>query len=750
MSEPEWPSVDEQLVQSRVVHGSALERLIRENQEPARLQPEEATSDRVDLPAWLRVYWRRQHPESEYSADDPTGGYPHALENLYTWMVTHQDLQPEPDVEPEQAAGPTSTTALPKALAEAIVPSRTVGADLRISGAQTTSRSESDIRVDVWNTDRIIGASNAPGASRQAQFFSSDGGATWGQTTLPLALGDTLHSDPTVDWTSDGTAWATTLGIQGANLRGRAYRSADGGTTWTFDGTFSGNQTAVDKQLMWVDHSPTSPFRDNVYVIWHNNRPVFVNRRTGPTGTWQTPVQVSGAETTGTGIGGDITTNSAGDVFAMWPDTTSRRLLVARSTDGGVNFASPVTVATTFDGFDIGIPAMADRRALIYLSAGAFRTATKNLVYALWTDLSGAANCTSAANEPGSNVASPCKTRIWFSRSTDGGTTWSAASTINNQASLNDQFNPRLAVDEVDGTLVVTYYDTVGDAARLKTDLWYQTSSDSGVTWSAAAKVTSAPTDETVAGADSGNQYGDYNGLSGHAGEFFPTWTDRRNGKKEEIWTAPISVYDEAAWVTSLYADLLARAPDKDGLDFWVALRAGGSSLQDVVSGFLNSTEYCNSVVFSLYTGLLGRQPDPAGLQFWISRLQGGTPRQEVQTGFLDSEEYRTNNPPPEQFVESLYSNVLGRGSDPVGKQFWIDALSGGASTADVIRGFLSSQEYCTQRVTELYDTLLGRAPDSVGLAFWVTVMSTGTAFQELQYGFLASKEYRIRSLRRF
>ncbi len=95
MPEPEWPSVDEQLTRSAVTAGSALERLIRDNQDFHLLGPEEATSDHVDLPPWLRVYWRKQHPESEYSVDDPTGGYPRALRNLYTWMVNHQDLEPE-------------------------------------------------------------------------------------------------------------------------------------------------------------------------------------------------------------------------------------------------------------------------------------------------------------------------------------------------------------------------------------------------------------------------------------------------------------------------------------------------------------------------------------------------------------------------------------------------------------------------------------------------------------------------------
>jgi hypothetical protein len=84
------------------------------------------------------------------------------------------------------------------------------------------------------------------------------------------------------------------------------------------------------------------------------------------------------------------------------------------------------------------------------------------------------------------------------------------------------------------------YYDTVGDATRKKTNVFYQSSSDGGVTWSAPLKVSTAATDETIAGADSGNQYGDYNGLSGYLGKFFPSWTDRRNNAKEEIWTAPI------------------------------------------------------------------------------------------------------------------------------------------------------------------------------------------------------------------
>ena len=439
-------------------------------------------------------------------------------------------------------------------------------ANVRISGAQSFPYSESDIRVNLNDPRKIIAAANAnvtAGGTGQGQFFSSDGGANWGQTNLSLNSGDLFQSDPCVDWTSDGTAWAITIGFDGAqtHLRLRSFKSTNGGASWAYDADASGNQTATDKEMMWVDHSPTSPFKDNIYVIWHNNNPVFVNRRTEPSGAWQTPIQVSGAETTGTGIGGDIKTNGSGDVFAFWPDTGSSKIYVAKSTNGGASFSAPVTVATTFDSYDIGIPSFAFRRALIYVSAAAYRTATKNLAYASWVDQTGTAGCNSPSNEPGSNVASTCKTRVWFSRSTDGGATWATPTMLNNQASLNDQFNQKLAVDEASGELVIMYYDTVGDPGRLKTDVWVQTSSNDGVTWSAAVRVTTAQTDETATGADIpgggffGDQYGDYNGLSGYAGRFFPSWTDRRSSGREEIWTAPIPSDFGMAIVAILAAD---------------------------------------------------------------------------------------------------------------------------------------------------------------------------------------------------
>ncbi|MCE7958673.1 MAG: hypothetical protein DYH06_12160 [Acidobacteria bacterium ACB2] len=541
---PAWPTLADQIAKAKAPRGSALAKLIAENQEFDKyLRPDEAAKSTI-VPAWLKVWYRKGHPEASYSADDPTGGYPHVLKEILEWMETHPDLRPgyyEADRQPGWDPQPEGEEGIPPSAREGAEPDATVGTNLRVSGSSTARRSESDIRVNYWNPQYIISASNNIGGTGfQAQFWSTDGGATWGQTTLPNPLSDEMNSDPTVDWTSDGTAWSTTMGIIGNTLKIRSFRSTDKGATWTYDATVSGSQTNTDKQMMWVDHSATSAYKDNIYVIWHNGNPVYMNRRNS-SGWLATPVQVSGTQTTGTGIGGDVRTNSAGDVFGFWPDTGSRGLYVVKSTNGGTSYGAAVKIATSYDSYDIGVPSFNSRRILIYVSGGAYKNGTKDNVYATWTDLSGETGCTSASNEPGSSTTSACKTRIWFARSTNGGTSWLAPVKINNQSSLNDQFNQWFVVDESTGRLAVMYYDTVADSTRKKTDVYYQTSTDDGATWSAATKVTTAMTDETVSGADSGNQYGDYNSLSGIAGSFFPSWTDRRNNASEEIWTAKIS-----------------------------------------------------------------------------------------------------------------------------------------------------------------------------------------------------------------
>jgi hypothetical protein len=91
---PRWPSLEEQLGEARADPGSALERLIRNNQDFHLLHEHEA-DDKLGFPPWLRVYWRKAHPEAQYKADDPSGGYPRVLKQIHAWMLAHQNLETE-------------------------------------------------------------------------------------------------------------------------------------------------------------------------------------------------------------------------------------------------------------------------------------------------------------------------------------------------------------------------------------------------------------------------------------------------------------------------------------------------------------------------------------------------------------------------------------------------------------------------------------------------------------------------------
>jgi hypothetical protein len=91
---PEWPPIEEQLRAARVQPGSKLEEFIRENQDFSLLRPEEL-HDGLRIPIWLRVQFRKRHPDSTPTPGDPTGGYPLALRDLYEWMIEHQDLPPQ-------------------------------------------------------------------------------------------------------------------------------------------------------------------------------------------------------------------------------------------------------------------------------------------------------------------------------------------------------------------------------------------------------------------------------------------------------------------------------------------------------------------------------------------------------------------------------------------------------------------------------------------------------------------------------
>jgi hypothetical protein len=113
--------------------------------------------------------------------------------------------------------------------------------------------------------------------------------------------------------------------------------------------------------------------------------------------------------------------------------------------------------------------------------------------------------------------------------------------------------------------------------------------------------------------------------------------------------------------VSQLYVALFGRAPDAEGLAFWVGKLNAGESMTQVANdmfgtdparayypGFLTNQE----IIASFYVNVLGRPADAEGLAFWTAKLNaaGATPGSVIN-----------------EMVAVVANYVTNGGSDPAG-----------------------------------------------------------------------------------
>ncbi len=97
--------------------------------------------------------------------------------------------------------------------------------------------------------------------------------------------------------------------------------------------------------------------------------------------------------------------------------------------------------------------------------------------------------------------------------------------------------------------------------------------------------------------------------------------------------------------------------------------------------------------VSQLYRNILNRAPDTGGLNFWIDRLSSGTSRGEVVLGFSESPEFQTRTANDVRVIMT-YEGMLRRAAEPEGFAGWVRYLEAGNDSLALTRGFLYSQEY--------------------------------------------------------
>jgi hypothetical protein len=150
-----------------------------------------------------------------------------------------------------------------------------------------------------------------------------------------------------------------------------------------------------------------------------------------------------------------------------------------------------------------------------------------------------------------------------------------------------------------------------------------------------------------------------------------------------------------AGAVQGFYEEYLHRASDTAGVNYWIGRMSRGTTFEQVRLAFVGSPEYFalygndpNRAVPALYHDILGRAPDSAGLQYWVTHFNATT----IASQILYSAEGRA------QLVAGYYETYLGRAADAGGLGYWTQQILGGASDEQIIAFVLSSNEFFLNR----------------------------------------------------
>ena len=116
-----------------------------------------------------------------------------------------------------------------------------------------------------------------------------------------------------------------------------------------------------------------------------------------------------------------------------------------------------------------------------------------------------------------------------------------------------------------------------------------------------------------------------------------------------------VEVRDNQEEFSRFYQALFGRTPDNDGLAYWVndlvdnSYGGGGNSIQGAAQAFADSQEFQDmygtqvnnsDFVNLLYQNILGRAAEQAGYDYWLSEINGSGNRGGMIVSFANSNEY--------------------------------------------------------------------------------------------------------------
>ena len=414
--------------------------------------------------------------------------------------------------------------------------------NIRMSNASFAGN-QNEFQIDINPTNHLfaVGVSNDGRSGGVGAYRTSDGGKTW----TPMDLFPTLASccDPGVSYADDGTVYAVALDLSPAVAH--VYKSTDNGVTWTNPG----GPGVEDRENIVVDNGTSSAHHGRIYVTWSNfsmvgtTNDIYSYYSDNQGVSWTGPVNVShtGFPSTGSAYAQSSQPRVANDGtvyvgYQTYPAGTndSAQDMIAKSTDGGVTFQTAHTISAG-PNVQGGLDLIGDARGYFAVNSSCtvFRhrsfpiigidPTNSNNVYATWAggNLETSYTCGSFHG---------VHSDILFSRSIDGGTTWSAPLKVNDDPSGKDQYYPWMDVAP-NGKITIGWHDRRNDASNFK-HVWYQDSSaDGGLTFGVDRRIGNFQTLPA-------SFIGDYAGLASENDLVLPMWWDSRDSSSGDPYTA--------------------------------------------------------------------------------------------------------------------------------------------------------------------------------------------------------------------
>jgi hypothetical protein len=390
-------------------------------------------------------------------------------------VPSHQE-RPDDLAVPEEITGRVRETSPASLWVRGAFTSVQVNVDAAGNNIIGDAANEPSIAVDPTNPARIVIGwrqfdTIASNFRQSGWAYSHDTGLTW---TFPGVLNPgEFASDPVLDYDAEGTFYYYSLQLE----RGPGewacylYKSTDGGMSWPFEVYAYGG----DKAWFAIDRTGGMG-HGNIYVSWNPYfgccEPAFFNRSTDRGETFSTPIEIP--ETPGFGT---LTVGPDGVLYVagIRTDGIYDRVVVARSTT-----AQDALQPTVFDevtlvdlggtlSFDAG-PNPDGLLGQVWIASDHSDGPTRGNLYLL------------ASLDP---IGDDDPLDVIFSRSTDGGLTWSDPVRVNDDSVGNGawQWFGTMSVAP-NGRIDAIWNDTRMLPSGLQSELYYSYSIDAGVTWS--------------------------------------------------------------------------------------------------------------------------------------------------------------------------------------------------------------------------------------------------------------------------